>query len=461
MRKSPEGPAPVVPDTSAPRAGFVKQQRRYELITPLFGGGVQAGTNDPVTIIRGASIRGQLRFWWRACRGGAFNGNLTDMKAREDAIWGAPASEQGGGPSQVEIAVQILDKGEGDCPFEVIQGQNRPQVRSRRGSVVHPYAAFPLQPSDREVQQGGVGMPTRAVRVGVAFTLNITFPEQERDEVEAALWAWETFGGIGARTRRGFGALRLVSVDENGNTIEVQLPPADPNQVKQWLRENLDDIVVAGDWKDNVPHLHLPHLAVKCKGKPLNVWRELFDKLKRFRQDRFPDRRGGPGRGRSTWCEPSAIRDLTDQSLPAHSNPIPDPLIVKFPRAAFGLPIGFQFKDADRYRPNQRTADPRKTSLEFESHDRLASPLILKPLACQDGKAVGIALVLQGTGLFREEDGTRVPREQPILKTKERPDAEWTVDVQLTAAEAHQIPMLNGNPNVLQAFLDYLNRCGV
>jgi CRISPR-associated protein Cmr1 len=451
MRKPPAGTPPNVPDTSAARAGFVKQQRRYELITPLFGGGVQAGTNDPVTIIRGASIRGQLRFWWRACRGGAFNGNLANMKAREDAIWGAPASEQGGGPSQVAISVEILNEGK---PFRVTDNKGDP-IDVGHFRSPYSYVAFPLE-SGQTVQEG------------VDFTLTITYPQSILmpdktslsliEEVEAAFWAWETFGGIGARTRRGFGALRLVSVDENGKTIEVQLPPANPNQVKQWLRENLDDIVVAGDWKDNVPHLHLPHLAVKGIGKPLDVWRGLFDKLKRFRQDRFPDRKGGSGRGCSKWPEPSATRDLTGQSLPAHSNPIPDPLIDKFPRAAFGLPIGFQFKDADKYDPNKSTADPRKTSLEFESHDRLASPLILKPLACKDGKAVGIALVLQGTGLFREEDGTRVPREQPILKTKERPDAEWTVDVQLTAAEAHQIPMLNGNPDVLQAFLDYLNQ---
>ncbi len=49
---------------------------RYDVLlaTTMFGGGVDAGsqdvaTNDPVTPIRGTEIRGQLRFWWRATRG--------------------------------------------------------------------------------------------------------------------------------------------------------------------------------------------------------------------------------------------------------------------------------------------------------------------------------------------------------------------------------------------------------
>lgn len=40
-----------------------------EVITPLFGGGVEVGVNDPVTLICPSSIRGLLRFWWRATLG--------------------------------------------------------------------------------------------------------------------------------------------------------------------------------------------------------------------------------------------------------------------------------------------------------------------------------------------------------------------------------------------------------
>ncbi|NPV63073.1 MAG: type III-B CRISPR module RAMP protein Cmr1 [Methanotrichaceae archaeon] len=42
------------------------------MITPIFGGGVKVGENDLVTPIRASSIRGHLRFWWRATRGARF-----------------------------------------------------------------------------------------------------------------------------------------------------------------------------------------------------------------------------------------------------------------------------------------------------------------------------------------------------------------------------------------------------
>ncbi|GIW75945.1 MAG: hypothetical protein KatS3mg104_1008 [Phycisphaerae bacterium] len=43
-----------------------------ELITPMFGGGVETRVNDPSFPIRPTSIRGQLQFWWRATVGAQY-----------------------------------------------------------------------------------------------------------------------------------------------------------------------------------------------------------------------------------------------------------------------------------------------------------------------------------------------------------------------------------------------------
>jgi CRISPR-associated protein Cmr1 len=69
---------------------MIVETREYKLITPLFGGGVEPNTPDPVTIIRATEIRGHLRFWWRATRGGQFK-TIEDLKKAEDMIWGAAA----------------------------------------------------------------------------------------------------------------------------------------------------------------------------------------------------------------------------------------------------------------------------------------------------------------------------------------------------------------------------------
>ncbi len=61
---------PVAPQARA--SNQVISDYQISLITPYFGGGVEAGAPDETLPIRGISIRGQLQFWWRATLGAAF-----------------------------------------------------------------------------------------------------------------------------------------------------------------------------------------------------------------------------------------------------------------------------------------------------------------------------------------------------------------------------------------------------
>lgn len=452
MRKLPRGegggellPPPVQPQLNRRVIGgkvmpLVTQVRSYELITPLFGGGVEPGETDPVTIIRGPAIRGQLRFWWRACRGGRFNGDLAAMKDAEDKLWGVASTESKPMPSQVEIVVSTEQSGEDKPPFEVVAGSmdrrtGKPKPKLKANESVAPaYATFPLQPSEKEMRAGGIGMQTKTVRTKVRFTLKITCLEKQREEVEAALWAWETFGGIGARTRRGFGALKLVSIDGR----PVTLPGA--NEVEAKIREGLQKHVVSGTWPASVPHLSLnPHMKVTGRrSDPNAAWEYLVKCLRDFRQSRYP-RASLKQPGRSQWPEPDEIRRLTDRRWDRHARPLST--VRKFPRAAFGLPIVFHFKD-------EKIGDPYDTILQGRDYERLASPLILRPLACADG-AVGLAVILEGTGVAVLPDGL-------ILRKKEEADISWPVEATIEAHEAQKIPPLDGIPDVLQAFLKEL-----
>jgi len=422
MRTPKTTPPPVV---KRPEDGVVTQIRRYALITPLFGGGVNPAEADPVTVIRGTEIRGHLRFWWRACRGGRFNGDLRAMKEAEDRLWGASSTETKPRPSQVQILVAIDSEGQLDRPFEVVAGSpgpgGRPRPRARAGSVVPPYAAFPLQPSQEEATV--VGMQTKAVRVGVSFTLTISFPQEHQADVEAALWAWETFGGLGARTRRGFGALCCTHVDDN----PALLPQA--GNAKAFIRQGLREHVVDGRWPDGVPYLSQnTSFRVRPGTDALAAWRDLIARLKKFRQTRNPGTQ--PNRpGRSQWPEPDAIRRLTGRRARLHASALSD--LDKFPRAAFGLPIIFHFKDH---------GDPQDATLKGAASERLASPLILRPIACAGNQAVGLALILEAP---RTPPGGLILNDHPV-------------SAGLTPAEAKTIRLLDGETDVLLAFLHTL-----
>ncbi len=409
MRKPKEAPPQV---QKREREGIITQVREYKLITPLFGGGVVPGECDPVTVVRATAIRGHLRFWWRATRGGQFNGDLKAMYEAESLLWGASSTPDKPRPSKVEILILDARKGKPEQPY-TDRFRTLPEWRDLA------YAAFPLAPVGDK--------PAGSVVKDVFFKIQITYPEQYRADVEAALWAWETFGGIGARTRRGFGAIRLVTVDGK----EPPLPNS--QSIENIIRQGLQKYVAQGTPPANVPHLsQITTLKVTKPFKTAHeAWAHLIVKLKNFRQSRNQGMQNRPGRSR--WPEPDAIRQLTQQSCPSHSKPLLT--IDKFPRAVFGLPIIFHFKD---------TGDPEDTTLTLKDHDRLASPLILRPYECADGKAVGIALVLEGTG---------IPNGWLVLST---PNGDFPVQHRLAPNEAQSITPLNNNPDVLKAFLNTL-----
>ncbi len=434
-RKQPQNPPPEV---KAKETGLVRQVRTYRLITPLYGGGAKTQQPDEVTVVRASEIRGLLRFWWRAVRGGQFDGSLERMRRAEEAIWGSAAKEDKG-PSPISLAVQVINRGHEIRQVTVHTKRGEKQVKIGDPSSPYGYVAFPLRDNN-----GGVWG-------GVEFELHITLhtatvrvDDREfnlQEEIDAALWAWETFGGVGARTRRGFGALQLTKVDGK--------PVAEPTaaEIRQTIRNGLLEggYIKGNQWPDGAPHLHPSMMWVVTvrKNDADRAWKDLFRALKEFRQDPggrvkaywHPDGRKYPGR--SKWPEPDAIRRLTGTHSTEH---VPQhPVENKFPRGRFGLPIIFQFKD-------ESDGDPPKTILEGSEHDRFASRLILRPLACRGG-AVGLACVLEG------------PKDPPngyVLKQQSNGRLLAHPDVELTPDEAQVIEPLNGEPDVLKAFMKTL-----
>ncbi len=423
-----------------PQPDLIVQERSYKLITPLFSGGVEAGKPDPVTPVRGTEIRGHLRFWWRATRGGQF-ANLDEMRAEEGKIWGSAST-----PSMVIVNITDTQAGTPMVVKDSVRGQQR-EVNIGDPGQLYGYVAFPLR--------GDENTPPGRVYENASFTLRLDFPKQFQDDIKAALWAWETFGGIGARTRRGFGALQCIDCQQitadgvKRSAANDWLWSYQPEKAVEMIRNHIQTLVSEGKFHNDIPHLSRNPNSFKVTGAQNNAlapWRALIQSLKEFRQSRAGQR----GFGRSHWPEPDAIRHLTGQSLKRknHDVPVHSERIDKFPRAVFGLPIIFEFKQGDSH-PTDPDRDPRKTELKGANHDRLASPLIIRPLACKDGKYVGLALVLEG------------PRVPPGgLKLAGSPRNPGPGSERLTPSEAKEIKKLhrryNGNTDILQAFLDTL-----
>lgn len=436
---------------------IIVQTRHYTLITPLFGGGVKPHENDLDNLIRSTEIRGQLRFWWRAIRGGQpdFEGKLDKMKDREDEIWGAASntnqSKDGNSKSPgedkekvrkeaVQIEVEVTKKGQAVKPFSpFINNKGKPDLASHKD--VPDYASFPLRPPEERLRKDREKTHVDDLRQDIHFTLTIACSERWSDDVEAALWAWETFGGVGARTRRGFGALLLQKIDAN-EIKDGALPPSNSDEAKVWIRGKLLQYLDAHEEKlTHVPHIGIEFARnMRVLGPYLqsaNAWKKLIDSLFAFRQQRFDFRQQRPSPyGKSLWPEANALRQYLHKNQQKTDTP------NKFPRAAFGLPIVFHL-------PHEKPVTSITLQGTKDAGERFASRLILKPIPCRDKKFLGIAILL---------DGSQWPEEDLALMRDGKP---WkTISVEQTQLKPRELPnldhVLGAENDVLKAFLDYL-----
>jgi CRISPR-associated protein Cmr1 len=412
----PTPPAPPVQLVPREDHGMIVEKRSYELITPLFGGGVEPNTPDPVTTIRATEIRGHLRFWWRATRGGQFK-TIEELKAKEDEIWGSTET-----PSAVSIEVSFSEKN--SKGKELIVRNNYGEVISAGApQSKYGYVAFPLFDA--------LG---KTLQEEISFQLKFVYPEYLKEDIELVLWAWESFGGIGARTRRGFGAIvctnkdKLKTINEFLSYTRLKLQSlVRPNEIAfSLLSSNEKEYVFITEINENTKVL---------KQLALNVWQQLFTYLKDFRQYRN-------GRGRSYWPEADAIRNITgnmanytdyQDKLHDHTRPTVAlnglPLEV-FPRASFGLPLIYQFKDnkkglrrdEKKYRENKkswtppRDPDPENISIKGKDFNRWSSPLILRPILCSDGIIGSVVRLLQPSIISDQLTLDGIGRDKPRIR---------------------------------------------
>lgn len=330
----------------------------FKLITPMFGGGVEPREHDPLTPVRVTAIRGHLRFWWRATIGSRF-ATSEELASEEAKIWGDMDHK-----SAVVVCAHVIDCGKRAPCATFPPGKKYPNFTNGWPA----YALFPFQ-----------GDPTTGAAYATSdlrFELTLSHPVNLEKDVETALSAWTLFGGLGARTRRGCGALSCN-----------QFNPKTSKDVAAWLTRSQFPL---REWP-TVP-LHLQ--ARPAEKDSLQAWGDGIARLREFRQGVEIGRNSGrmsnrPGRSR--WPEPEAIRRATKKRSAKYQR-LADMPNTHYPRAELGLPIIFHFNDH---------SDPPDTELlplyKGKPSDRFASPLILKPLALADGSFCSILIKLQSS----------------------------------------------------------------
>ena len=185
----------LMPSITLPATRGPLCQVNIKVITPMFGGSATAGKADPLQPITAKSIRGHLRFWWRACNAGRY-ASSDEMFKVEEKLWGSMPKCQNnriiGGPSGIDVQVEITNR----CTLGNYQQYNSP---------IFKYVLFPFSP-EGDTNQFLEGVSFRLICTAAPHVSTEEF-EVFKKELESAVWAWVNFGGIGARTRRGCGSL--------------------------------------------------------------------------------------------------------------------------------------------------------------------------------------------------------------------------------------------------------------
>ena len=359
-----------------------------KLITPMFGGSATAGKVDPDRPVTAKSIRGQLRFWWRACRAGAFES--TEALYQEEArIWGGAAEYDSNGkvtqgPGAVDLMVMVVNRGQLIPCASYERQENNPKCYRGMPTFRRDYPTYALFPFQGKLGSGQTVIeeaPAEALEE-LTFTLRATVRRGYSDDVWAALRAWVWFGGIGARTRRGCGSLYC---EEVGTPFGKQTDA---------LRQAL--FLPAQSRANLIPQLAGGQMLMGEQGGHLQKWSSAVELMRDFRQKVDFARNPGqqPNRpGRSRWPEADSIRQRRGQwaqnHAPAHR------ALPYYPRADLGLPIVFH------YQSHQDPGEPDSiVQGAGEKHTRMASPFITKAIAVSATQSVPVLIWLNAPRIY-------------------------------------------------------------
>lgn len=334
-----------------------------ESVTPLF----LSGNNQNAVELRATSIRGQLRYWYRALLGGLGVTRPDQLHELESQVFGR---EDQGSPLLVRVKDIGWAGGEIKQNRKLDLGYDKTKKETRRPGLTYLLYSTQLGGNDRPYAD-----------VGTTFTLEFSCFSKEAERVlklaACALWCWTHFGGLGTRARRGGGNVQVKGVSDDEKILR-NLPPFTLEGIN--TARDLRSHVESGLKKVRCLVAQLNTLTTKAPSGSVDfpilyldyadiwiiqsTWSDALGAMekvgKQFQQFRHK-------------CSPD-FPSVLDDYLNAGRSPT-------LKRPAFGLPLQFRY----------RSAPDKQAMVETQHFTRRASPLLFRFLKLGNGK---ISLVL-------------------------------------------------------------------
>lgn len=179
---------------------------KIETITPMF----LSGADQEKVELRAPSIKGLIRYWWRALMA---DPNIDRLKKNESEISGSSDEKTGGGS---RFSIRVISDPHFETATTSFPNRNnihRIMVHSNRQNrdfsinILEYLAYGPFDPSTKKIR------PYIASKS--KFDLIIAFTDVSIiNDVLKTIYVFSLFGGIGSRSRNGFGSFRILNLQD-------------------------------------------------------------------------------------------------------------------------------------------------------------------------------------------------------------------------------------------------------
>jgi len=338
---------------------------QIEFVTPGFLAGAEGRAEW-----RAASVRGELRWWFRAVAGGAWQGDLDRVRGQEEFLFGSTerksllnvrtfgnpaASSQrfGKGLSAAEIARLWKEESPETVQRLTIKKPDGQEILSRPVQYLA-FGPVSMEGTRRYFSAEGSGQ------------LEVLWGRGEVDAetrglFEKAFWAWLNLGGIGAKSRKGFGSLRCK-----------EQPGVSPATIKDFEERAREIWSLGAGFGETPAWTHFSSRArIYAAARPAGSWEEALEWLGAW-MIAFRRRYGYSKDSRVFDGVPIASRDYVWAAPNGgkRRQGMPD-------RAGFGLPLPFKKREQGETVIWGAPAGSPDEEREREQDSRRASPLLL------------------------------------------------------------------------------------
>jgi CRISPR-associated protein Cmr1 len=354
-----------------------------EFITPCF----MSGADQKIPELRAPSIKGAMRYWFRAMMGKILNDNVSSLRQFEGAIFGNMRDEKSATASKFVLETMAVGN---NVPYDVTQ--SKPAIGLR-------YLGFPFYPQKGDKPRQALSFLSKQQ---VTIRLRPICSDQEAKLIIATFWLMSNLGNIGSRSRRGFGSFRVLKTSDDITFVNFKCP-REIDRYPIYLETGLRQVEnIFSTYLSKPPAVGkaavLPmfdsfskYSGLLLKDATWLTWEKTLDSIglcmREFRLVQGTSSARAPiqhGKSSAPVQYSNKTQDYTNV-VRAFLQRRPQPPQADLVHDIFGLPI--------LYRPYKSSQIATLTyELPGASGERRASPLIIHPILC--GKQYGILVNL-------------------------------------------------------------------